>query len=424
MKTLLQCAVLLLLTSLLSGQAFGQIVFYTVTFEDGDPNAGTYTPDLDLQCSSSRYFGRFDDSEISTNAAADYIGEIGTKYWAGEAHDDVAVGCPNDGNQPNAKSIVFGPINIAGKTALEIRLYLAANSSATDRYECDDRIDITYAIDGGGTQTAFSFRTDESPATCAVGGTPEELRQDRDLNGTGDVAEPALGQTFQQFQAAIAGTGNNITVTVTFDNDAQTEEMALDQLELLEDSALPVELVSFEALVVEQHVKLNWATATEANNSGFEVQRSNDAQSWAVLGFVEGKGTSDVVNNYEYLDAAPFYGTNHYRLKQVDFDGSMDYSHSLEVALDIPGQHALSGVYPNPFRSSAQFSLSLSREQYIEIDVLDLLGRRVQSVHSGILPAVTSHRLHLDADEMPSGVYLLRVQGDAFYSIQRIVLLD
>ena len=76
----------------------------------------------------------------------------------------------------------------------------------------------------------------------------------------------------------------------------------------------------------KRNVILNWNTATETNNHGFEVQRSTNRSEFVVTAFVEGKGTTTEINNYSYTDIDLEVGTYSYRLKQVDYDGSFDYS--------------------------------------------------------------------------------------------------
>ena len=96
---------------------------------------------------------------------------------------------------------------------------------------------------------------------------------------------------------------------------------------------VPVELISFTASANNSIINLNWSTATELNNSGFEVQRKAGTSDWNIIGFIAGFGTTTTQNNYSYTDQNPFVGNNIYRLKQIDYDGTFEYSQEVEVEL-------------------------------------------------------------------------------------------
>jgi len=85
---------------------------------------------------------------------------------------------------------------------------------------------------------------------------------------------------------------------------------------------LPIELIYFHAYQVGEEVQLKWSTASEINNRGFEILRSENGIDWEALDFVNGVGNSTATNFYQYTDRFPKKGINYYRLKQIDFDGS------------------------------------------------------------------------------------------------------
>ncbi len=113
------------------------------------------------------------------------------------------------------------------------------------------------------------------------------------------------------------------------------------------ESPLPIELISFESKLIDAQVKLIWQTASEVDNKGFEIQRSRAMKTWETLYFVEGSGTSVVINSYKFIDERPLYGTNYYRLKQIDFDGSYEYSDALSVDFNNRDIKPFQ-LYPNP----------------------------------------------------------------------------
>ena len=123
----------------------------------------------------------------------------------------------------------------------------------------------------------------------------------------------------------------------------------------------PVELVSFNATLLDNNVKLDWTTATETNNSGFEILRftQNDNE-WKTIGFVPGFGTTTEPKSYSFIDEDVTTGTYKYRLKQIDFDGTFTYSNEIEVEVDFtPKEFVLYQNYPNPFNPSTTIKFTI-----------------------------------------------------------------
>ncbi|NOX17514.1 MAG: hypothetical protein GXO87_04430, partial [Chlorobi bacterium] len=115
---------------------------------------------------------------------------------------------------------------------------------------------------------------------------------------------------------------------------------------ILDDDWLPVELTSFTASYFNDVVELNWRTATETNNSGFEIQRASSSttprQGWETIGFVEGNGTTAETHNYSFIDENVASGKYFYRLKQIDNNGSFEYSDVVEIEMELPSKFELS----------------------------------------------------------------------------------
>lgn len=141
---------------------------------------------------------------------------------------------------------------------------------------------------------------------------------------------------------------------------------------------LPVELTSFTAKADKENVVLNWQTASESNNEGFEVEHSTDGREWTYIDFVNGQGDSDEVNNYAFVDEKPVAGHNYYRLRQLDFDGLYAYSDVVGVKFD---NRALE-IFPNPVKNGGSLQIRLEDEDLTasEVRITDSAGRLVQSV--------------------------------------------
>ena len=174
---------------------------------------------------------------------------------------------------------------------------------------------------------------------------------------------------------------------------------------------VPVELTSFTATVNENGVMLEWITATEINNMGFEVQRkTNDA--WQTLDFVDGNGTTTEISYYNFtddLEGISFVGNISYRLKQIDYDGTFEYSDVVNVDVDFtPDEYSLSQNYPNPFNPSTTIKYSLPAESNVLLSVYNLIGEKVDELSNGIQQAGT-YNVNWNASDFASGIYYYRL---------------
>ena len=192
--------------------------------------------------------------------------------------------------------------------------------------------------------------------------------------------------------------------------------------------ALPVELVSFEARADGGTVLLRWETASEINNAGFEIHSKPggsdaDDEAWEGLGFVEGYGTTEVPRSYRFRvdDLDP--GRYTFRLKQVDYDASFEYSPEVEVVVEMADQFIVEPAYPNPFNPEAQMRFAVNRRQVVRMDLYDVMGRQVQSLFEGPSPAGQIQTVRIDGSALPSGTYMVRLTGETFVDTQVVTLM-
>ncbi len=188
----------------------------------------------------------------------------------------------------------------------------------------------------------------------------------------------------------------------------------------------PVEMTSFTANVNEGNVSLNWSTATETNNKGFDVQRRSENGQYETIAFVDGNGTSTEKHNYSYVDTKLASGNYTYRLKQVDFDGKFAYSKEVNANVELPAVYSLEQNYPNPFNPSTQINFSLAVDSRVSLKVFDVLGRQVAELVNNNLTA-GQHNINFNASNLSSGVYFYRleakgVNGKNFTSIKKMIL--
>ena len=184
---------------------------------------------------------------------------------------------------------------------------------------------------------------------------------------------------------------------------------------------VPVELSSFTANVIGTDVNLNWSTATELNNNGFEVQRQSGAD-FVTIGFVKGRGTTTEVQNYSFTDSKLSVGKYAYRLKQVDFDGSFEYSKVVNVDLTTPTVFSLDQNYPNPFNPSTVISYSIPQNSFVTLKVYDIIGNEVATLVNQTQSA-GKYDIRFDASSLSNGVYLYSIKTDNFSSTKKMILM-
>lgn len=186
------------------------------------------------------------------------------------------------------------------------------------------------------------------------------------------------------------------------------------------DPNIPVELTSFSASVSGNDVILSWATATETNNSGFEIERKTGSD-WMNIGFVAGSGTSTRPNSYSFTDAAPGVSAASYRLKQIDLDGSFSYSNAIEVSFN-PVTFSLEQNYPNPFNPSTTIRFSLPDDANVKLDIYNSNGELVKTLINSAMKK-GFHSVNFDASGFASGVYLYRIDAGTFSSVRKMLLM-
>jgi len=190
-----------------------------------------------------------------------------------------------------------------------------------------------------------------------------------------------------------------------------------------DQAALPVELVAFDAVTDGRDIVLTWQTASETNNAGFRVEKRRTQGAFERVAFVPGAGTTMETQTYQHrlADLAP--GTYAFRLQQVDTDGTVHPSPVVEATLALEDAYQLSTVYPNPVQTTATLELLVREPQTVRAVVYDAIGRQVQVLHNGPVAPHEPVPLTLGADKLPSGLYLIRIHGEAFSATRRATVV-
>ncbi len=195
----------------------------------------------------------------------------------------------------------------------------------------------------------------------------------------------------------------------------------------IEDNPIPVELSSFVVLNTEEGALLKWTTITETNNAGFGIERSINNSDYTELSFIDGHGTSIIVNDYSYIDKTVKPGIYYYRLKQIDLDGSFNYSNIVEVDINAPSAFMLSQNFPNPFNPSTNIKFSLPVDSKVTLNLYNTLGEKIDGLVDRNL-SIGHHQINFDAANLSNGIYYYTIHaqgkdGSTFSKTKKMVLI-
>ena len=170
---------------------------------------------------------------------------------------------------------------------------------------------------------------------------------------------------------------------------------------------LPIELISFDANTVGDHVHLTWVTASEDNNDYFAIERSINGNVWEEVAVVDGAGYSAQLLDYSSRDVSPYLGRSYYRLRQTDFDGNFTFSELRIITIDSELEVS---AYPNPFNDQLKLSVYSDRSGQVSLQVMNLIG---QVVKRKVIDLVGGDNvIGLDLAHVKNGAYLIQLNVD------------
>jgi hypothetical protein len=366
---------------------------------------------------------------------------------------------------------LFLTANIFGQAAVDIP-FLVTNDTITYEFSVGLDLTATNCIDtllgecGGDPPPwpptgIFDIRIDLSPYGCGVGFTCN-----KDYRPPGNPPAFPFTGTIEHtlwYQTSFA----SLIIDITYNLPEGTQIYITDQLggtflnigpftgqgtatipgtytaifnkfilKMEYDNIVPVELTSFTASILqnEKAIQLNWTTATETNNSGFEIQKTSPFPSpyqgeggeagrgWEIIGFVPGFGTTTEPKAYSFIDDNVRTGTCKYRLKQINFDGTFEYSNEIEVEVDFtPKEFVLYQNYPNPFNPNTLISYQLPVTSDVTLKVYDVLGNEIATLVNEEKPA-GEYEVEFNASSLSSGMYLYKLQAGTFVQTKKMIL--
>jgi hypothetical protein len=231
------------------------------------------------------------------------------------------------------------------------------------------------------------------------------------------------------YSSAIGTTGITLTLIPDMQTGARTHASVnyMDNIRFT-PQVVPVELTSFTGAFIGNDVQLKWATATELNNRGFEIQRSINGSEFATVAFVEGQGTTTETQQYSFTDRNVESRVNYaYRLKQIDFNGDYDYSQVVNIGFTLPLEFVLEQNYPNPFNPSTSIAYAVPVKSNVTLEVYSLIGQKITTLVQGEVEA-GKHTVQFNASSLSSGLYLFKLtavgeNGSQFTSSKKMTLL-
>lgn len=195
----------------------------------------------------------------------------------------------------------------------------------------------------------------------------------------------------------------------------------------ISDAPLPVQLTSLNAFVQNNYVNLKWTTSTEVQNLGWEIERLKDSKieksnNWEKIGFVKGNGTTNSPKEYSFVDNSRLFGNYSYRLKQIDIDGSYEYSNVVSVNVGLKPIVFDMKNYPNPFNPETKIEFEIPNSAFVNLSVYNSLGEKIATLvdefyEEGI------YQKSFDGRNFPSGVYFAVLKADQAHVIKKMLLV-
>jgi hypothetical protein len=256
-----------------------------------------------------------------------------------------------------------------------------------------------------GMATVLARRDDPWSVTSnLVGGTYNLVAGGTGFPGIGNIANLRLTLNTSVVGTAgtNAGTNANPRVQRTSLSAGQlSNNFFISSVDII-NSPLPVELTAFYADPLSETITIFWTTASEKNNASFEVLKSTDGITFSTIATIEGKGNSNTTANYETTDAYPLNGTSYYQLKQIDYDGHINYSSIISVEWSTSGFQ----IYPSPVEANQSLHILIPTsmsETHLKLTTLygDVVFEKT------IQPSTQSELVEINCVHLSSGIYIV-----------------
>lgn len=190
---------------------------------------------------------------------------------------------------------------------------------------------------------------------------------------------------------------NNITTLSTFGGGWHVNQV--------DATILPVELLYLDATAVDnEFIRIDWATATEINNEGFELQRSEDGLNFETIAWIDGNGNSNNIIEYSYDDKEVTTSVYYYRLKQIDFNGDFEFTKIVSASITKKDESLFEvNLIPNPSEGFGKVAIYSSREEVVQLEIFNSIGARILS--KNVRLDIGTNEVKIDKNNYAAGVY-------------------
>jgi len=216
---------------------------------------------------------------------------------------------------------------------------------------------------------------------------------------------------------------SNVKIAFRIVSDKSLTDLGwyIDDVMILAD-IIPVELTSITTKIINAGIQLDWITSREHNNEGFEIHRRSQTRGYHIIGFVEGRGTTDEEQYYSYIDTTVKSEKYIYRLNQLEFDGTYNYLSEIAVDASPPIDFSLEQNYPNPFNPTTTIPYSISKLSFATLKVFDTTGSEIATLVNEMKPG-GSFQVEFNTFTLPTGVYFYRLQAGDYIETKKMVLI-
>lgn len=389
---------------------------YSVVLTNGSRNIGDIVTNADTPLNAYEYTGtnRGGTTSVapSNNTGAVNLGSLNALPATTTTLDPANFGIqtppaadPKSYTVPNSAFSATPPAAFPVETGYQS---IPASSSSLTGYPTGGSLSGSDAEDcaaagtcATGTSTTFTIHTINTNTLVYYDFGGATGIQQIDVSG-GPVAIPEFNVSnlviYGQVGSGTAGNEFGFTYSMTDEAGATSTPVAYT---IATESALPVTLISFDASAEMNIVHLAWATASEENSKGFDIERSTNASDWTKIGFVASQspetGSASRLD-YDFTDASVRKGISYYRLKMVDHDGTFAYSQIRSLRVEGGDQHL---VYPNPV-ADGKLTIGVSAPGPYRVEVNNLAGARVMQLR-------LENQHQLDVRDLAKGIYILRI---------------
>ena len=210
-------------------------------------------------------------------------------------------------------------------------------------------------------------------------------------------------------------------------SQAEIDELYSNYKTQPQEVPIPVELTTFTASTSNNKITVCWETATENNNAGFDIERSSDKQTFVKVGHIAGNGTTAQKHSYSFVDNNISPKAIYYRLKQIDFDGSANYSKIVEASAAMPTTFAVSQNYPNPFNPVTTINYQVPVKSRVTLMVFNSIGEKITTLtdevkEPGYYTSIWNGKNEYNKS-VATGIYFYRIQAGDFVSTKKMIFL-